>query len=77
MTSKVNGLSDRMMEIKDDLNLSYRDIQKITEISKSMWSSYRDEINQPSAINLYRIGKYLGISVDWLLGLSDKKYISE
>lgn len=68
-------VAERCREIRKDYNESLREFVKKLNTSNSTWSAYENGktlILCAFMLEISRLGNY---SIDWILGLSDKKYI--
>ena len=63
--------AQRLEKLMIERNLYPRDVQRITGIKRQRIYEYLQGVTQPSAYNLRRIAEGLGISADWLLGITD------
>lgn len=65
----------RIRDLREDKDLSQLAMAKILNISQSTYSRYESGfLDVPSEV-LISLSKFYGVSVDYLLGLSDKKKI--
>ena len=63
--------ADRLNMIKNDKDVTSRDIERETGLSHSSIGGWqRGKI--PSAYAVVTLCEYFGVSADWLLGLSDE-----
>ena len=75
---KIN-IGDRLKEIRNERDLSLemvaKDVNRIygTKISKGKLSKWERDINIPSLPDLAALVKYYNISLDYIIGNTDKK----
>ncbi|MGN0664479.1 MAG: helix-turn-helix domain-containing protein [Negativibacillus sp.] len=64
-------IGERLLDLRKDAELTQDELAAILRINKHSISSYeRDKSEPPDAIKI-EIAKYFGVSVDYLLGLTD------
>ena len=64
-------IGERLFDLRKDAGLTQDELAAILKINKHSISSYeRDKSEPPDAIKI-EIAKYFGVSVDYLLGLTD------
>lgn len=68
---------ERMLMLKDERRVTWRVIEEQTGIPYSTLQTYMVRDVDPRAYSLIRISKVFGVSVDWLLGLTDERTINE
>lgn len=61
----------RIREARTALHLSQKELGARSGISEKMVSQYELYTNAPSAKYIRELSRALGVSADWLLGLSD------
>lgn len=64
-------LSDRIKTLKDENNLTFRQMEEKTGVSKSAIIDWVTHGNYPNSFNLMAIAMVFDVSTDWLLGISD------
>lgn len=71
----MNIFSKRLKEARTDKNMTQKELSEKSGVSTVMISAYeRNNINSgknPALNNIYAIATVLGVSIDWLCGLSD------
>ena len=66
------GYYRRIRELREDNDLNQSQIAKIIKVSQSTYSRYESGfLDVPSEV-LIALSKYYKVSVDYILGLSDK-----
>ena len=65
------NFKDRLTNILDSRDMSQKELAQKTNITPATISRYINGNHNPSAENAKRIASELGISVDWLMGISD------
>lgn len=63
--------SDRLKTLKDENNLTFKQMEEKTGVSKSAIRDWVTHGNYPNSFNLMTIAKVFDVSTDWLLGISD------
>jgi transcriptional regulator with XRE-family HTH domain len=63
----------RLKDTLEDLGMSQAELARRAFISKVTVSRWANAKGVPCADDLYGICEVLGVSADWLLGLSDRK----
>lgn len=64
-------IGERLYDLRKDAGLTQDELAAILKINKHSISSYeRDKSEPPDAIKI-EIAKYFGVTVDYLLGLTD------
>lgn len=63
---------DRLRELRERLGWSQRELARRCGLGESFINRYESGISDPSAANIKLIAEALGISADYLLGLSDE-----
>lgn len=63
----------RLLQIKNERNLTYTQMSKITGIPASTIKGYVALKNEPGAYAVIKLSKGLGVTTDWLLGLTDER----
>ena len=68
---------ERMILLKDESSITWRTIEERTGLPYSTLQSYMVRDVDPRAYSLIRIARVFGVSVDWLLGLTEEREIHE
>ena len=68
---------ERMILLKDEYGITWRTIEERTGLPYSTLQSYMVRDVDPRAYSLIRISRVFGVSVDWLLGLTEEREINE
>lgn len=63
----------RLNEILKEKEITQKQFCEDTEIAVGSMSSYRNGKSEPTITNLRIIADYIGVSSDWLLGLTNTK----
>ena len=63
--------------LKDESGITWRTIEERTGLPYSTLQSYMVRDVDPRAYSLIRISRVFGVSVDWLLGLTEERTIHE
>ncbi len=64
---------DRLKEIREDKDLSQKDIAKILNVSQVAYSYYEIGKRQIPIDLLKKLAKYYNVSIDYLLYLTDER----
>lgn len=64
-------LQQRLIDLRNDRNLSQKDLAKKIGVSASALCFWEKGINEPKATYLLNLANYFGTSTDYLLGLED------
>jgi len=65
-------IGTKIRQLIDERGLKQRWIAKSTGMSEGAFQRILDNKNAPNAHNLARLAKVLGVTTDYLLGLTDK-----
>ena len=68
--------TDRFIQILQEKNLTAYKAAKETGISQGLMNEYKNGVKLPTVQNLVKIADYLGCSVDYLLGRTDKPEVN-
>lgn len=66
----IKGLSDRLKELRQKLNLSQKDVATYLDLSPSIISGYETGERTPSASIIIRLADLYHCSTDYILGKS-------
>ncbi len=66
----INGLSDRLRELRTNHNYSQKKIAAVLNVSPPLISSYESGERMPSIENLKALAQFYHCSADYLLGLT-------
>lgn len=64
---------ERLLNQLDKIDMSQKELAEKTDITPATISRYTTGNRNPSAENARRIASVLGVSVDWLIGVSDSQ----
>lgn len=73
----IDKICLRLKEIREGLNLSVRDFAKELKVGKSSISRYEQGTTLVSTSICYNIARKYNISVDYIVGATNQKYISK
>lgn len=63
----------RIRDLREDSDLKQRELAEILNCSQRVYSNYeRGDLDIPTEV-LIRLSNYYGVSVDYILGLTDNK----
>lgn len=61
-------LGDKLKELREEKELTTREMSKILNIGKSTFSNYENDVRRPDYDTLSKIADYFDVSIDYLLG---------
>ncbi len=61
----------RIRDLREDADLKQKDLAKYLHISQNTYSQYETGVHSPPLETIVKIANYYGVSVDYLLGLTD------
>lgn len=64
-------VGERLLDLRKDAGLTQNDLSAIINVNKHSISSYEREQSEPPDEIKIRIAKYFGVSIDYLLGMTD------
>ena len=64
-------IGERLLDLRKEAGLTQDDLAAILSINKHSISSYERNINEPPDEIKIQIAKYFGVSIDYLLGITD------
>ena len=64
-------IGERLYDLRKDAGLTQEQLAAIINVNKHSISSYEREHSEPSDSIKMQIAQYFGVSVDYLVGLSD------
>ncbi len=64
---------NRLRDLREDQDLSQRQIATVLHMSQTGYSKYETGENDISTAVLIKLADFYGVSVDYLLGLTDNK----
>ena len=67
--------SERIKELRNDLNLTQVELAKRLSVTKQCVSNWENNNIQPSIDMLIKIADFFDVSTDYLLGLDEKKLL--
>jgi len=69
--------STRILQARKDMNLTQKRLSELSGVSQATISEYESSkvSTTPGIDNVFKLSKTLGVSIDYLLGMSDSKLI--
>ena len=64
-------LCERLKELRNEKHISQVELAKQTGLSKSAIARWELGLTEPTATALTKLSEYYGVTVDFLLGLTD------
>ncbi|APM40518.1 helix-turn-helix domain-containing protein [Clostridium kluyveri] len=65
--------NQRMKELRAEKNITLEELAKVLNTTKSTLSRYENNLRTPNADFINQLAKYFNVSLDYLLGNTDKK----
>lgn len=62
----------RLLELRNEKNLSQRELAKIMNVSQGTYNNWENANTQPSIEQLIVLADFFGVSVDYLIGRTDE-----
>ena len=66
-----NIFGERLKDLRIEKNLTQKQLANLTDISKSMISSYEIGESEPTMTKLIALSKFFKVTIDYLCGLED------
>lgn len=63
--------AERLKELRSEANVGQVELAKRIGVSKGIISLWENGLREPSMSNLISLAKFFGVSVDYLVGLTD------
>ena len=63
----------RLKDLREDADIKQSDIAKLLHIKQNTYSQYENEQRQIPIFILISLARFYGVSVDYILGLTDIK----
>lgn len=74
--SRVNGVYKRIRDLREDRDMTQKRMGEILSCSQRVYSNYeRGELDIPTEI-LIRLANYYDVSVDYILGRTDRPEVN-
>jgi transcriptional regulator with XRE-family HTH domain len=67
----VMTFGERLKKLRDERNLTQEDIADILSITRPTVAGYETKGKQPDYDKLKKLSEYFGVSIDYLLGITD------
>lgn len=67
----MRKFAERLKELRQEENLSFEKLSKLTGLSSSVLCNYEKGKNDVTGDNLIKLAKLFNVSSDYLLGLED------
>lgn len=67
------NLSERMLELRKASKLKQEDAARQSGLTAHSYRRYESGEREPTASTLWKLADFYGVSVDYLIGRSDKK----
>ena len=71
MTERIMKIARRITEARNLSNMEQKELARRMGIKQQRLSNWESGLNRPSADNIFEMSDALGVSADYLLGLSD------
>jgi len=69
----VRSLYQKMRDLREDHDLSQQDVAELLNVSQATYSRYESGVLDIPSISLIKLADYYKVSVDYILGRTDKK----
>jgi transcriptional regulator with XRE-family HTH domain len=69
----MTKLGMRIKELRKENSITQKELAKILNIQNTTLSQYENDINEPNDNIKIKIADYFNVSIDYLLGRTDKK----
>lgn len=66
---------NKLLELRKEKGVRQIDIANFLEVSKQCYSNYEKGIREPDFATLQKLSEYFGVSVDYILGISDTRIV--
>lgn len=66
------SLGEKIKELRESKGLTQEELGRILNVSKPSVSRYEANTNEPNTETLKQLAKYFNVSIDYLLGFSNK-----
>jgi transcriptional regulator with XRE-family HTH domain len=66
-------LYQKMRDLREDHDLSQQDVAELLNVSQATYSRYESGVLDIPSISLIKLADYYKVSVDYILGRTDKK----
>lgn len=63
----------KMRDLREDHDLSQQDVAELLNVSQATYSRYESGVLDIPSISLIKLADYYKVSVDYILGRTDKK----
>lgn len=70
------GIGQKIKTLRSQRHLSQKDLGEMLGVSKSVISSYENDVHLPPYDALIRLSRIFGVSTDYLLGMSENRSIN-
>ncbi|MCA1029569.1 helix-turn-helix transcriptional regulator [Bacillus timonensis] len=67
------GYGGKLKKLRLEKNITMEQAAKVVGVAKSSYAGYESEFRQPSLEKLSQFASFYGVSVDYILGLTDKR----
>lgn len=68
------SFGERLKQLRNEKHMTQSDLGKLMNVSKASVSLYEKNERTPDQETLKRVAKYFDVSIDYLLGVSDKRH---
>ncbi|WP_432401042.1 helix-turn-helix domain-containing protein [Wukongibacter sp. M2B1] len=69
------SLGQRLKQLRKEKELTIREVAKLFSIGKSTLSDWENERRNPNYDMIKKLAEFYGVTVDYLLGITDEKNI--
>lgn len=68
--------SERLRELRKERGLKQREMAEICGLKLRSYQDYEYQVSYPSALGLVALADFFGVSLDYLMGRTDKREIN-
>ena len=68
--------SERLRELRKERGLKQREMAEICGLKPRSYQDYEYQVSYPSALGLVALADFFGVSLDYLMGRTDKREIN-
>ena len=69
--------ADNLLKLRLQKEMSLRDLERATGISRTQLHKYENNTADPSMTNVVTLAKFFGVTVDWFVGESKTRNIGK
>lgn len=70
-------IGERLQDLRKDANMTQKELAGLLKVTKASISSYENDKSEPPDTIKIQIAKLFDVSVDYLLGLTNKPFVEK